>query len=302
MPAASAPDLDPSPGPRPDPPPRPGWYPDPRELDAPEPEPGYRWWDGTGWTGWLADTPHAPAPRGTAPRVEPRAQSSTPRSPRWLVAVLVLTCLLLGLTALSIHGRSLPDPVPQATTPADLGTPQRVIERWGPKGRTVVIGEKLTLSMAKQSVADTSVTQVPGMWEHCMVTSIEQRPDEKQSTQLVLGSLDPALVVPGDSAATAARAYQQAQSKLTAKVPLDWGTPRIEPWPGIPGASRLEAQVRYRSDDPELVAEDFTMLVLPWQNGTVSGMGSWTSLVPTDATPEVRESLRAAEAAIRLLG
>ncbi|OYO16261.1 hypothetical protein CGZ94_04765 [Enemella evansiae] len=302
MPVPVGRDLDPELGPRPDPSPRPGWYPDPRELDDPDPEPAYRWWDGRAWTAWLADTPYAPSPRGPAPSVLPRAELRRPRSARWLLAVLVLTSLLLGLTALSIYGRSLPQAVPEAPTPSSLGTPQRTAAAWGFRDRTVILGERLEMTLAEVASPDLSVQQVSGLYQHCWVASTQQRSDEKQSAQQVLGYLDPTLVVPGDSAATARRTYEQMRVKLTASVPLEWSPPRIEPWPGLPGATRVTAEVRYQSPDPELVPEEVTMLVLPWQNGRASGMGVWLTLVPTNAPAEVRDSLTASQATIRLVG
>lgn len=287
-------------GPRPDPPPRPGWYPDPRELDDPDPEPAYRWWDGTGWTAWLADSPYAASPRGVVPRVEPRAEIRKPRSARWLVAVLALASLLLGLAALSIHGRSLPQAVPEAATPSSLGMPQRQVLAWTTRDRKVIIAEKLEMELAAGLAPSPVVKSITGFLDNCSVASGQQGVSDDQYPQQVLGSIDPATLVPGDSVATALQAYQKVQKLPGSSGDLQWSQPRTEPWPGIPGATRLTAELRYPAS-AGLVPEQITVITLPWQQGRLSGMGLWLTLVPVNASVEARAALAASERSIRLV-
>ncbi|OYO24994.1 hypothetical protein CGZ93_00545 [Enemella dayhoffiae] len=282
-------------------PPRPGWYPDPRELADPEPDPAYRWWDGSGWTAWLADSAYAPAPRGEAPRVEPRVQSTPPRSARGLVAFLVVTTLLLGLTALSLFGKTLPERVPEAPTPTALGTPKRQVAPWSTRDRTAIVAERLEMTLAETYTPDATRKSLPGFLSHCWIASGgRQSANDTQYAQQILGALDPALVTPGEPAATAQRAYQELQKRYTAKVPMQWDQPRTEPWPGLPGAVKLTAGLRYQTTEP-VAPETVTMLVLPWQGEGGSGMALWLSMMPTDEDPDIVAAAEASQRTIKLV-
>ncbi|RCK70356.1 DUF2510 domain-containing protein [Desertihabitans brevis] len=101
----------------------PGWYPDPSR-----PNQGYRWFDGTRWTGHTTSDPHRPAPTPPHP--------ARARSQLAVVAALVLVAALVGGLLLALGARtsgpsaSAPRPTVSAwdevTTPPASPTPTPV--------------------------------------------------------------------------------------------------------------------------------------------------------------------------------
>lgn len=104
-----------------------GWYPDPSERPD-----VYRWWNGVGWTNWLADSDDGPPPEGhDNPRITavviPRGDRQVSHTARTLLVTLIVVLVVLGLAAAggAVTNRNTVHP-DYGPTPSGLtDTPQR---------------------------------------------------------------------------------------------------------------------------------------------------------------------------------
>ncbi len=97
--------------------PRPGWYRDPEHV-AP-----VRWWDGTAWTAWQADSPRAPyPPPGPVASMPARAPSFSRRAAIVGGGTLALTAAGLTAYGMTLDSRQRAESL-AAAKPSALGTP-----------------------------------------------------------------------------------------------------------------------------------------------------------------------------------
>lgn len=278
-------------------PPRPGWYADPRGGDD------FRWWDGEAWTAWLADSEYAPMPRGAVARMVPKPALGSPRPIRGFLIGLAVLAVALLLAVVSLAGRSLPQasrPYLEAV-PTPMGTPGRIYQPYQlrPADRTVVIYERLAMQLPVGTTPDLSLKRLPTVLSHATMASGAVTPE--LAVTVVMGDVERALIVPGDTAASAERIRPALLSRYDPGSPIVVENVRTEPWPRVPGAVRVTFFARYATAVKGSAGDDFTMIVVPWSQGEHAGLGLWVGVVPQAAPAGARARISAAEDTIRLL-
>lgn len=280
-------------------PPRPGWYADPRGGED------FRWWDGEGWTAWLADSAYAPRPRGEVARQVPVPILAEPRPMGGVLIGIAAAAVVLLLAAVSVIGQGLPQESQpfMAVRPSSPGTPTKVYEPLGVRSeeRVIVIYERLELPVPARSYVALEPTSLPGTLSRARVAYAST--DATLSVPVVIGVVDPALIVPGDVAASA----RKIQPAFIAHYEVDVATTvedmRVEPWSGpVPGAVRMTFFLRFATPVDRDPGVDVTMLVLPWEQADQSGLALWAALIPRSASEEGRRAVLELPDRIRVLG
>lgn len=209
----------------------PGWYPDPASAGRITPEPRFRWWDGSAWTGWQSGSAHAPMPRGEAPRVpaDDRLHWSG-RHTAFLVAGL-LVLALVAMTAVgmrAVAGR----PGPGIAAPSDYAEPP-VAFAVDEAGESITVLDRVHLTLP-----------TGGDWEAATQQTLAGTFTRYQVGGTAAGDgvaiwvaavLSPALAGP-DAEQTAADATTRWRERATGTYALDSTTePRLAPDPSRPG-------------------------------------------------------------------
>ncbi|WP_425307819.1 DUF2510 domain-containing protein [Ammonicoccus fulvus] len=279
-------------------PPRPGWYADPRGGDD------FRWWDGVGWTSWLADSEYAPRPRGDVPRKVPVPALAQPRSPRWLLAGIAVAVVLVALAIVSLVGQRMPqrsEPYLVAM-PSDSSGPTRVYRAIEVRSadRAVVIQEQVWLPLPQRSYVDSKVEDLEGILNPARVAYADAGSTLTAAT--VMGIVEPGLVVPGDIDATARRIQPALMARYDPGVPLTLEDTRIEPWRGpIPDGFRMTFFARFPQPIDGNDGAHLTVVVVPWDQGGQSGHALWAAIVPAGAPEDARRAVTDLEQGIRRL-
>ncbi|MDO5500845.1 MAG: hypothetical protein Q4F67_14315, partial [Propionibacteriaceae bacterium] len=208
----------------------------------------------------------------------------------------------------SVVGQGLPQPSRPFVTarPADLGTPERVYRpyHFGMRGdeRAGVIYERLALPVPDGFGMVSDVDKVPTVLQAATQTYWTGDPTAELVTLLLVGDVEPALVVPGDAEATAEQVLPALLGRYNQGGGATAGQVRTAAWPGVPGAAKLTASLRYKEPTAGASGDDLLMFVIPWAQADFSGMGVWVAIVPETADPEARRVLLEREPSIRLVG
>lgn len=278
---------------------RPGWYADPRGGDD------YRWWDGSAWTAWLAESEYAPRPRGDVPRVRPLPALVQPRSPRWALAGIAVAILLVALAIVSLIGQRLPQPSEPflAAMPEDTSGPTRVYRAIEVRHseNVVILQERIAMPLAERSFVDTDVDKLEGVLVPARVAYSTGGVGLTPAN--IMGIVEPTLVVPGDIEGTARRVQPALMARYDPGVRLTLEDTRVEPWAGpIPGSVRMTFFARFDQPVDGAAGAELTMVVLPWEQGGRSGCAVWAVIVPSTTPDAIRRAVTAPEQGIRLIG
>ncbi|MDO5681497.1 MAG: hypothetical protein Q4G46_01540 [Propionibacteriaceae bacterium] len=295
--------------------PRPGWYADPRGEDpessgpptAPEAEDGdrFRWWDGEGWTAWLADSAYAPRPRGAVARIEPVPVLGTPRSPRPFLASLVAVGLIIVLVGISLIGQGMAqpsEPFLRARPPEGEG-PARVYQEYELDviKRQVVIYQRLELPLPPSMKILPGVEKITTVFRKATQAYQPAGGANDAVPIMLIGDAEPELVVPGDAAASSERILRALLLRYEQGGGVTPQRLTTEPWPAVPGAVRMRGWLQYTTPVNGATGDDLVMYVAPWEQGPHSGMGVWVAFVPETESPESRHELLEAEPGIKIL-
>lgn len=275
--------------------PRPGWYADPRGGDD------FRWWDGAGWTAWLSESEYAPRPRGEVARLEPSPVLAPPRKPAPFLIGLGVLVVILVLSILSLIGQAQPQagrPM-RDLAPTAAGTPPRIHRPYHIQDRVVIIYEKVAMPVPTRDVPQQTDKPLPTVLTTAWIGGQVFAPGKQ--TFGILGDAEPAVIVDDDARATAEKVLPALLSRYDSGVATTPGEIRLEPWPRLPGAYRLDTALNYVAPDEGATADEVTIIVVPYRQGERAGMAVWAAILPNNATPEVRSAYTGSADSIHLL-
>lgn len=261
--------------------PRPGWYPDPADDRGP----GYRWWDGSGWTDDVADHAYAPSPGETATPVPARRRSRTVQVVAWTVVVALVLSTAAGALLLLWSGPASPTP------PADVENGSAVGGQLDELARRATIG-RVTMDLPGTPYKVSGGThQVAGVLDTVFLAeaTVHRRTAQHSgwTAMVCLASVDHRFAddfdLDRDSAATIRRLAEEIYGTGPTEVKdLDVAEHAVDGHGGV----RISARVHYRIEGLPSRYDDLTAILVRLDDGSVVAA---LSSVPNDASAEVRD-------------
>ncbi|WP_026927990.1 DUF2510 domain-containing protein [Granulicoccus phenolivorans] len=268
-------------------PPRPGWYADPADPDA-----GFRWWDGQGWTALCSPSDEAAWPTRPLPHQVPVPQ---PRRLRRLLPAAVTVVVILALVAMSIAGQRMGTP----PAPGEVGPPTVINpapRQYNPFNtsdtETIVVYEQIAFPVRFRDLNPLRGQDLPGV---LLPAKAYRAPTSKPGTAAVLvGIMHDAVVAP--------TAEESARLALSAGVPALYagnvtaGEISVAAYPQVRGA--VIATTRPQNS---VNRDTVTLIAVPFEAGAVTGYGVWLSVVSDNADPAAVVEVEASQRGIRRL-